>query len=168
MPLSRKEFMKFLYGLAENMGIAHHFYKTKKTAGKDFYYYFLKRLPELSLEKPEPTIFRVQLVSMSLNFNVYIQSLKNFKKNIIFHQPGNLIVTNLELQSFKIILWLSLLKVSVKWENLYHQNEGEILQSCSCCSILVHEPSWHFHSDYVRFSAKITRVINYNPLAGLL
>ena len=55
MPLSRNEFLKLAFDLAEKLKIPHRFNKVKKQAGKDFYYQFIERHPELSLRKPEST-----------------------------------------------------------------------------------------------------------------
>lgn len=55
MPLSKKEFLKLAYQLAENMKIRHRFNKEKKMAGKDFYYEFMSRHQELSLRTAEST-----------------------------------------------------------------------------------------------------------------
>lgn len=55
MPLTRKEFLKLAYQLGESLNLNHRFNKEKKSAGKHFYYDFLKRHPELSLRIPEST-----------------------------------------------------------------------------------------------------------------
>lgn len=55
MPLSKKEFLKLAYDLAVELRLPHRFNKTKKLAGKDFYYGFLKRHPEIALRVPEST-----------------------------------------------------------------------------------------------------------------
>ncbi|KAJ4437763.1 hypothetical protein ANN_13701 [Periplaneta americana] len=55
MPLSKKEFLKLAYDLAEELKLPHRLNKTKKLAGKDFYYGFLKRHPEIALRVPEST-----------------------------------------------------------------------------------------------------------------
>jgi hypothetical protein len=54
MPLTGKEFCIFAYKLAENLKIPHRFNKNK-CAGKQFYYEFLRRHPELSLRTSEST-----------------------------------------------------------------------------------------------------------------
>ncbi|KAJ4425442.1 hypothetical protein ANN_28057, partial [Periplaneta americana] len=55
MPLTKKEFLKLTFDLAETLRILHRFNKEKKRAGKDFYYNFLKRHPNLSLQTAEST-----------------------------------------------------------------------------------------------------------------
>ncbi|KAJ4438061.1 hypothetical protein ANN_14000 [Periplaneta americana] len=55
MPLTKKEFLKLAFDLAETLRIPHRFNKEKKRAGKDFYYNFLKRHPNLSLRTAEST-----------------------------------------------------------------------------------------------------------------
>lgn len=55
MPLSKSEFLKLAYDLAENLGLKHRFNVEKKVAGKDFYVSFMNRHPELSYRKPQST-----------------------------------------------------------------------------------------------------------------
>lgn len=55
MPLTRKEFLKLSFDLAEQLKLNHRFNMIKKTAGKHFYYNFIKRHPDLSLRRPEST-----------------------------------------------------------------------------------------------------------------
>ena len=55
MPLTRKEFLKLAFDLAEKLKLNHRFNMAKKSAGKHFYYDFLKRHPDLSLRRPEST-----------------------------------------------------------------------------------------------------------------
>lgn len=55
MPLTRKEFLKLSFDLAEQSKLNHRFNMIKKSAGKHFYYDFVKRHPELSLRRPEST-----------------------------------------------------------------------------------------------------------------
>lgn len=55
MPLTKKEFLKLAYDLAENLKLDHRFNKETKTAGKHFYKNFMERHPELSLRTPEST-----------------------------------------------------------------------------------------------------------------
>jgi hypothetical protein len=52
MPLTREEFCILAYKLAENLKIPHRFNK-QKCAGKQFYYEFMRRHPELSLRTSE-------------------------------------------------------------------------------------------------------------------
>ncbi|KAJ4442421.1 hypothetical protein ANN_04007 [Periplaneta americana] len=52
MGLSKKEFLKLAFDLAENLRIEH---KEKKSARMDFYKLFISRFPELSLRSPEST-----------------------------------------------------------------------------------------------------------------
>ncbi|XP_037293571.1 uncharacterized protein LOC119189035 [Manduca sexta] len=53
MPLMKKEFLKLAYDLAEVMKIPHRFNKEKASAGKHFYYDFMKRHSDISLRAPE-------------------------------------------------------------------------------------------------------------------
>ncbi|KOC63734.1 hypothetical protein WH47_02273 [Habropoda laboriosa] len=55
MPLSKTEFLKLAYDLAEHLKLPHQFNKQKKTAGKQFYYEFMARHPELPLRAPKST-----------------------------------------------------------------------------------------------------------------
>ncbi|CAK1588229.1 unnamed protein product [Parnassius mnemosyne] len=55
MPLMKKEFLKLAYDLAEVMKIPHRFNKEKGSAGKHFYYDFMKRHSDISLRAPEST-----------------------------------------------------------------------------------------------------------------
>jgi hypothetical protein len=55
MSLSKKEFLQLAFQLATSLKIPHKFNKMKKIAGKDFYYGFLKRHPDISLRTPEST-----------------------------------------------------------------------------------------------------------------
>ncbi|KAJ4430876.1 hypothetical protein ANN_19467 [Periplaneta americana] len=55
MGLSKKEFLKLAFDLAENLRIEHRFNKEKKYAGMDFYKSFMSRFPELGLRSPEST-----------------------------------------------------------------------------------------------------------------
>lgn len=55
MPLSKDEFMKLAYQFAEQLRIKHRFNKIKMKAGKDFYYDFMKRHPDLRLRTAEST-----------------------------------------------------------------------------------------------------------------
>ena len=55
MPLNKKEFLKLAYNFAERLKINHRFNKTTLMAGKDFYYEFMKRHPDLSLRTAEST-----------------------------------------------------------------------------------------------------------------
>ena len=55
MPLTRKEFLKLAFDLAESLKIPHRFNKEKGMAGKDFYYNFKKQFPDIALRTPEST-----------------------------------------------------------------------------------------------------------------
>lgn len=55
MPLSKKEFLSLAYKYAEKLGVDHRFNKDKKEAGKDFFYDFMKRFPDISLRTAEAT-----------------------------------------------------------------------------------------------------------------
>ncbi|PSN41272.1 hypothetical protein C0J52_14336 [Blattella germanica] len=53
MPLSRKEFLKLAFQLAEELKLPHCFNNNNEMAGKAFYNGFMARFPELSLRTPE-------------------------------------------------------------------------------------------------------------------
>jgi len=55
MPLTRSEFLRLAYDLAEKSNIDHRFNKEKRTAGKDFFLAFKERNPDLALRTPEAT-----------------------------------------------------------------------------------------------------------------
>ena len=55
MPLTKKEFLKLAFDLAESLKLPHRFNRDNKAAGKNFYYDFMKRHPELALRTPEST-----------------------------------------------------------------------------------------------------------------
>lgn len=55
MPLTRKEFLKLAFDLAESLKIPHRFNKEKGIAGKDFFYSFSKKYPDIVLRTPEST-----------------------------------------------------------------------------------------------------------------
>jgi hypothetical protein len=55
MPLTRSEFLRLAYDLAEKRYIDHRFNKEKRTAEKDFFLAFKKRNPDLALRNPKAT-----------------------------------------------------------------------------------------------------------------
>ncbi|XP_052752615.1 uncharacterized protein LOC128201064 [Galleria mellonella] len=55
MPLTKVEFLKLAFQFAERLKIPHRFNKEKKMAGKDFYYSFIKKYPDIALRSPEST-----------------------------------------------------------------------------------------------------------------
>lgn len=55
LPLAKTEFLKLAFSLAESLKLPHRFNKATKMAGKDFYYSFMKRHPELTYRKPQAT-----------------------------------------------------------------------------------------------------------------
>lgn len=55
MPLSKPEFLKLACKLAEKIKIKHRFNREKRMAGKDFYYDFMNRHPDLRLRTAEST-----------------------------------------------------------------------------------------------------------------
>lgn len=55
MPLTKKEFLKLAFQLSESLNLPHRFNRENKTAGKDFYYSFMKRHQDLSLRTAEST-----------------------------------------------------------------------------------------------------------------
>lgn len=77
MPLTRKEFLKLAYDLAEKLKLDHRFNRTKKAAGKHFYYDFIKRHPELSLRKPESTSLMRAVGFNRPQVNRFFENLKS-------------------------------------------------------------------------------------------
>lgn len=55
MPLTRNEFLKLAFDLAEILKLSHRFNKEKGMAGKDFFYSFNKKYPDIVLITPEST-----------------------------------------------------------------------------------------------------------------
>ena len=55
MPLTRSEFLRLAYNLAEKSNIDHRFNKEKWTAAKDLFLAFKKRNPDLALRTPKAT-----------------------------------------------------------------------------------------------------------------
>jgi hypothetical protein len=55
MPLTRQEFLKLAFSVAEELKFLHGFNKRKGKGGKEFYYDLMKKYPLLSLRTPEPT-----------------------------------------------------------------------------------------------------------------
>jgi hypothetical protein len=56
MPLTKKEFGKLAFEFAKNLKFSHRFNQQIRTTGKDFYYDFMTRHPDLSLRCAEATI----------------------------------------------------------------------------------------------------------------
>lgn len=55
MPLNKQEFLRLAFQLAEKLKIPHQFNKEKRSAGKNYYYSFMKRHSDLSLRTAEST-----------------------------------------------------------------------------------------------------------------
>lgn len=53
--MTKNQLRKLAFSYAEVNNIRHNFNSQANMAGKDWYYGFLKRNPEVSLRKPEPT-----------------------------------------------------------------------------------------------------------------
>lgn len=91
MPLTKKEFLKLAFDVAERLKIPHRFNREKKTAGKDFYYTFLQRHPELSLRNAESTSlqravgFNRPQVARFFNKLEDLMQKYNFRANKIFN-----------------------------------------------------------------------------------
>jgi len=64
MPLTRVEFLKLAFDFAEKLKIPHRFNKEKGIAGKDFFYSFTKKYPDIVLRTPESTS-----ISRAVGFN---------------------------------------------------------------------------------------------------
>lgn len=64
MPLTRVEFLKLAFDFAENLKIPHRFNKEKGMAGKDFFYSFTKKYPDIVLRTLESTS-----ISRAVGFN---------------------------------------------------------------------------------------------------
>lgn len=54
--MTKAEFLKLTYDLAETLKLPHRFNIETKMAGKNFYMSFIKRHPELAYRKPQLTI----------------------------------------------------------------------------------------------------------------
>ena len=92
MPLSRKQFLKLAFNLAESLKIPHKFSKTRQ-AGKDFYYGFVRRHPELSLRKPESTNLTRAVGFNKPQVERFFQNTKSFIRNIVSNISKFSIVT---------------------------------------------------------------------------
>lgn len=55
MPLNKQEFLRLAFQLAEKLKLPHQFNKEKMSAGKNYYYAFMKRHSDLSLRTAEST-----------------------------------------------------------------------------------------------------------------
>jgi len=64
MPLTRVEFLKLAFDFAEKLKIPHRFNKEKGIAGKDFFYSFTKKYPDIVLRTLESTS-----ISRAVGFN---------------------------------------------------------------------------------------------------
>ena len=53
--MTRKDLMALAFEVAEENGLDHPFNREKRSAGKGWYYRFLKRFPDISLRQPEAT-----------------------------------------------------------------------------------------------------------------
>ncbi|XP_066600972.1 uncharacterized protein [Prorops nasuta] len=89
MPLTRKEFLKLAFDLAENLKLDHRFNKTTKSAGQHFYYDFIKRHPEISLRKPESTSIMRAVGFNKPQVDRFFENLKNLYDKFNFG-PSNI------------------------------------------------------------------------------
>lgn len=55
MPLNKQEFLRLAFQLAEKFKLPHQFNKEKMSAGKNYYYSFMKRHSDLSFRTAEST-----------------------------------------------------------------------------------------------------------------
>lgn len=91
LPLTKSEFLKLVFDLAEHMKIQHRFNKTKRSAGNKFYREFMKRHPEFSLRSPESTSLQratgFNKLQVNLFFSKYEELLNkhSFLPNRIFN-----------------------------------------------------------------------------------
>ena len=90
---------KVAYNYAEANNIPNDFNKQKKLAGKDWYYLFLKRHPEISLRKPEGTSINRITAFNEESLKLYFDNLENvfekykFKENKVFNVDESRITT---------------------------------------------------------------------------
>ena len=89
--ITKVELRKLAFSFAEHNQIKHNFKVELKMAGKDWYYGFLKRNPEITLRKPEATsINRISAFNKD-QVSTFFQNLKKlydkfkFKENAIFN-----------------------------------------------------------------------------------
>ncbi|KAJ4432925.1 hypothetical protein ANN_15182 [Periplaneta americana] len=84
LPLTRKEFLNLAFQLAEALKIPHHFNCDKKTSGKQFYFDFMKRHPNLSLQTPESTSLNRSIGFNKPQVNRFFESLTNLMEKYEF------------------------------------------------------------------------------------
>ncbi|XP_048511936.1 uncharacterized protein LOC125501081 [Athalia rosae] len=83
--LDRMEFLKLAFNLAEAMKISHRFSTASKSAGKDFYYGFMKRHPELSLRTAESTSMQRAVGFNKSQVSRFFEQLKTMLDKFNFH-----------------------------------------------------------------------------------
>ncbi len=75
--LAINEVRAIVYEYVEKNAISHNFKKEIKLAGRDFFYGFLKRHPEISMRKPEPTSLNRVLAINQEQIGEYFSNLKH-------------------------------------------------------------------------------------------
>lgn len=88
MPLSRTEFLKLVFNLAENLKIPHRFNKEKGLAGKYFFTVLKINIQILFYELPSQPALLVRLGLINHKFNVSLSSLSFFKISTNSYLPG--------------------------------------------------------------------------------
>lgn len=86
--LTPAKLRKLVYELAVKLKIPHPFCNKKKSAGKHWYYLFIKRHPEISLRKPEGTsINRIQGFNAN-EVDKFYSNVATVTKAIKFEPPN--------------------------------------------------------------------------------
>lgn len=75
--LTRAQFCKICYAMAEKLGVADRFNEAKKSAGRDFLTGFFRRHPDLSIRKPEATSINRILGFNKAEVDRFFENLEN-------------------------------------------------------------------------------------------
>lgn len=89
MPLSKKEFLKLAYDLAEKLKLPHRFNNEKRMAGKHFYDDFIKRHPDISLRTAESTSLMRAVGFNKHQVDIFFANLENLMDKYNF-RPSNI------------------------------------------------------------------------------
>lgn len=88
-PLTRTEFLKMAFDLAQHLKVPHQFNVSKGTAGKHFYYNFMGRHPDLSLRTPESTSLMRAVGFNRLQVDLFYSNLRTLTERYNF-RPSNI------------------------------------------------------------------------------
>lgn len=89
MPLSKKEFLKLAYELANKLKVPHRFNNEKKIAGKHFYDNFMKRHLDLSLRSAESTSLMRAVGFNKTQVDIFFANLQKLMDKYNF-RPSNI------------------------------------------------------------------------------